>query len=155
MRAWYDIAGLDLDSPEDEDGIRESATAVQALVERETSRGLAAERVVLAGFSQGGAVALHAGLRAPRRLGGVIALSTYLPLASKLGEAHPANAAVPVFMAHGIWDNVLPQTIGARSRDVLREHGYDVEWHEYPVAHGVCAEEVGDVRAWLRRVLAL
>ena len=128
---------------------------MQALVQREQERGIAADRIVLAGFSQGGAIALHAGLRAPQRLGGVMALSTYLPLASQLGEAHPANAPVPVFMAHGTWDNVVPHTIGARSRDLLRTHGYDVEWHEYPVAHGVCAEEVADVRDWLQRVLSL
>jgi phospholipase/carboxylesterase len=155
MRAWYDIAGLDRHSPEDEAGIRESAAAVQALVAREQSRGIAPDRIVLAGFSQGGAVALHAGLRTPQRLGGLIALSTYLPLSSKLGEAHPANAAVPVFMAHGTWDNVVPHAVGAGSRDVLRSHGYDVEWHDYPVAHGVCADEVAHVRAWLQRVLPL
>jgi phospholipase/carboxylesterase len=155
MRAWYDIAGLDRRAPEDEAGIRESAAAVQALVERETKRGVAADRVVLAGFSQGGAIALHAGLRAPQRLGGVVALSTYLPLAVKLGEAHPANAAVSVFMAHGTWDDIVPHAMGVSSRDALRERGYDVDWHEYPVAHGVCAEEIGHLRGWLERVLSL
>jgi phospholipase/carboxylesterase len=155
MRAWYDIVGLDRRAAEDEAGIRESAAAVQALVERETARGVPAGRVVLAGFSQGGAIALHTGLRAPQRLGGVVALSTYLPLAAKLGEAHPANAAVSVFMAHGTRDDIVPHAMGSSSRDVLRERGYDVEWHEYPVAHGVCAEEIDNLRSCLQRVLSL
>lgn len=155
MPAWYDILGLDRHSAEDEAGIRDSAAAVQALLQREFERGVPAERIVVAGFSQGGALALFTGLRAPQRLGGVAALSTYLPLPSKLPEAHPANAAVPVFMAHGTLDDIVPHALGAGSRDVLRDRGYDVEWHEYPVSHGVCAEEVADLRAWLARVLSL
>jgi phospholipase/carboxylesterase len=154
MRAWYDILGFDRGAGEDEDGIRESASAVRALVEREKRRGVAADRIVLAGFSQGGALALHTALREPERLAGVMALSSYLPLAARLAtEAHPANAATPVFMAHGTWDNVLPLALGERSRDLLLARGCDVEWHTYPIPHSVCAEEIAQMREWLLRVL--
>jgi phospholipase/carboxylesterase len=154
MRAWYDILALDGRAGEDEGGIREAAGSVSELVRREVRRGVAAERIVLAGFSQGGAVALHTALREPSRLGGVVALSSYLPLASALaGEAHPANAALPVFMAHGSRDELLPLTLGERSRDALRARGYDVEWHVYPMPHAVCAEEIAQLRDWLTRVL--
>jgi phospholipase/carboxylesterase len=154
MRAWYDIEGLDRRAREDEDGLGASAAGVRALVEREKERGIPADRIVLAGFSQGGAVALHTALRHPERLGGVIALSAYLPLAASLaGQAHPANAAAPVFMAHGVQDMVVPTALGEGSRDALLARGYDVEWHTYPMPHSVCAEEIADVRAWLRRVL--
>ena len=154
MRAWYDIVGLDRRSPEDEAGLAASADGVRALVEGEKERGIPAERIVLAGFSQGGALALHTALRHPERLGGVLALSTYLPLASRLAdEAHPANAAVPVFMAHGAYDMVVPPALGEGSRDALRARGYDVEWRTYPMPHSVCAEEIADARAWLLRAL--
>jgi phospholipase/carboxylesterase len=154
MRAWYDIVGLDRRSPEDQEGLAGSAAGVRALVEREKERGVPADRVVLAGFSQGGAVALHTALRHPERLGGVIALSTYLPLAAHLAEhAHPANAALPIFMAHGLHDVVVPRSLGEGSRDALLARGYDVEWHTYPIQHGVCSEEIADVRAWLLRAL--
>jgi len=154
MRAWFDILGLSSGSPEDEAGIRESAAAIDRLVEREARRGIPADRVVLAGFSQGGALALHTALRHPQRLAGVIALSTYLPLTTRLPvEAHPANAAVPIFMAHGTWDDVVPLALGEASRDVLLRQGYDVEWHTYPVPHSISAEEIADVREWLRRAL--
>jgi phospholipase/carboxylesterase len=153
MRAWYDIASLD-GSAEDEAGIVESADAIRGLIERERERGIPSDRIVVAGFSQGGALALHTALREPSRLAGVIALSSYLPLASKLDrEAHPANAAVPVFMAHGSYDPVLPFALGQRSRDLLRSHGYEVDWHTYPIAHSVCAEEIVAIRDWLARVL--
>jgi phospholipase/carboxylesterase len=155
MRAWYDIAGLDRRSREDEAGIRESARAVLDLVRRERERGIDGSRIVLAGFSQGGALALFAALRWPERLAGVAALSTYLPLASTLEkEAHPANAATPVFMAHGTDDSLVSPDLGRGSRDLLRSLGYDVEWHEYPIPHSVCAEEVADLRAWLLRALS-
>lgn len=154
MRAWYDILGFDRGAGEDEPGIRESARAIRALVERERERGIPADRIVLAGFSQGGAMALHSALRAPERLAGVVALSTYLPLASTLAsEAHPANAATAVFMAHGTWDNVVPLALGERSRDTLQAAGYDVEWHTYPIPHSVCAEEIEQLRGFLQRVL--
>ena len=154
MRAWYDILGFDRHAAEDEDGIRESAAGVRALVEREKQRGIAADRIVLAGFSQGGAIALYTALREPERLAGVIALSTYVPLASKLeAESHPANAAVPIFMGHGQWDDIVPLALGERSRDALRSRGHDVEWHTYPMPHSVCPEEIAQMRDWLMRVL--
>ena len=154
MRAWYDIEGLDRRAREDEHGLGASAAGVRALVEREKERGIPVDRIVLAGFSQGGAVALFTALRHPERLGGVIALSTYLPLAAKLAEhAHPANAAAPIFMAHGLHDMVVPTALGEGSRDALLACGYDVDWHTYPMPHSVCAEEIADLRGWLRRVL--
>jgi phospholipase/carboxylesterase len=154
MRAWYDIAGLDRRSPEDESGIRAVSEAIGALLRRERERGIAADRIVVAGFSQGGAMALFTGLRWPERLGGIVALSTYLPLAATLeAEAHPANAAVPVFMAHGSFDPIVPAGLGEGSRDRLLARGYDVEWHSYPMPHSVCADEVLDLRAFLLRAL--
>lgn len=154
MRAWYDILALDRSAAEDEAGIRQSAESIRALVRREKGRGIAADRIVLAGFSQGGAMALFTALREPERLGGVLALSTYLPLAKALErEAHPANAAVPVLMAHGTFDPVVPPLLGEASRDLLLSRGYDVEWKTYPMPHSVCAEEVRDIREWLLHVL--
>jgi len=154
MRAWYDIAAIDRRAVEDEAGIRASAEGIRTLVRRERERGIPADRIVLAGFSQGGAMALFTGLREPERLAGVLALSTYLPLAPRLAaEAHPANAAVPVFMAHGTFDPIVSFSLGGGTRDLLCSRGYDVEWRSYPMAHGVCADEVGDVRTWLLRVL--
>ena len=154
MRAWYDIAAIDRRAPEDETGLRASAEALGVLVHRERARGIAADRIVLAGFSQGGALALFAALRWPERLAGAAALSCYLPLAGTLpAEAHPANAAVPVFMAHGTFDPVVPAALGESSRDLLRSRGYDVDWHAYPMPHSVCAQEVADLREWLLGVL--
>lgn len=154
MRAWYDILGLDRHAVQDEKGIRESAETARALVARERERGIASDRIVLAGFSQGGAIALFAGLREARRLGGILALSTYLPLADRLdAEAHPANAAVPIFMAHGTLDSLVPLSLGEGSRELLAARGYDVDWRTYPMPHSVSAEEVADVRQWLLRVL--
>jgi phospholipase/carboxylesterase len=154
MRAWYDIVAIDRRAPEDESGIRSAAEAVRALVRRERERGIAADRIVLAGFSQGGAMALFAGLREAERLAGVLALSCYVPLAATLAtEANPANAAVSVFMAHGTFDPVVPIALGERSRDLLRSRGYQVDWHTYPMAHAVSSPEIGDVRSWLLAVL--
>ena len=154
MRAWYDIVAIDRRAPEDEDGIRESAEAVFGLVRRERERGIAADRIVLAGFSQGGAMALFAALRWPERLAGVVALSAYLPLAARIEkEAHPANAAASVFMAHGTFDPLVPPALGEGSRDLLRSLGHDVEWHTYPMPHSVCADEVQDLRGFLLRTL--
>jgi phospholipase/carboxylesterase len=154
MRAWYDIAGLDRRALEDDAGIRQSAEAIGELVRREQGRGIAADRIVLAGFSQGGAMALFTALRWPERLGGVVALSCYMPVGGTLpAEAHPANAAVPVFMAHGTMDPIVPTALGEGSRDLLRSRGYDVEWHTYPMPHSVCAPEVDHLRAWLLRAL--
>jgi phospholipase/carboxylesterase len=154
MRAWYDITALDRRAAEDEAGVRASAQEVAALVQRERERGIAADRIVLAGFSQGGAMALFTGLRWPERLAGVVALSCYLPLAATFpAEAHPANAAVPVFMAHGTFDPILPAALAEGSCDLLRSRGYDVDWRTYPMPHSVCAQEVSDLREWLLRVL--
>jgi phospholipase/carboxylesterase len=154
MRAWYDIAGFDRRAPVDEGGIRESAEAIGALVRREGERGIPASRIVLAGFSQGGAMALFLGLRWPERLGGILALSTYLPLGEELAaEAHPANAAVSVLMAHGSFDPIVPKALGEASRERLRRLGYDVDWRSYPMPHSVRAQEVADLREWLLRAL--
>ncbi|MBN8739896.1 MAG: carboxylesterase [Lysobacterales bacterium 69-70] len=155
MRAWYDIKGTDIASRQDEAGVRESMTQLDALIAREADRGVPAERVFLAGFSQGGAIVLAGGVRHARRLGGVVALSTYLPIdATTAAERSPANADLPVFMAHGSHDPVVPQPLGARSRDILRGLGYRVDWHSYPMAHSVCAEEIADLRQWLGLRLA-
>jgi phospholipase/carboxylesterase len=155
MRAWYDVYGLG-GGQEDVQGLRASQQAVTALIERERSRGIDATAVVLAGFSQGGAMALLAGLRHAERLAGVMALSCYLPLAATLAaEASAANRDVPIFMAHGLYDDVIPVDRARRSRDLLIAAGYRVEWHEYRVPHAVCAEEMGDIAAWLTRVLRL
>ena len=157
MRAWYDVSFGDLEGNSrrpDALGIHESQEQVTALVEREKSRGIASGKIVLAGFSQGGAIALQTGLRHPERLAGVMALSTYLPLADSLPlEAAPANKATPVFMAHGLFDPLLPLVMGTGSMTYLTGLGYSVEWHQYPMQHSVCAEEIGDIGAWLRRVL--
>jgi phospholipase/carboxylesterase len=157
MRAWYDVSFGDLEGRSrkaDEKGVRASQAAIGRLIEREVARGIATESIVLAGFSQGGAIALQTGLRYPRRLAGVMALSTYLPLADSLPlEAAPANTATPVFMAHGTQDPVVPYAMGSGSRDLLKSMGYQVEWREYPMPHSVCLEEVRDISGWLRRVL--
>ncbi len=150
VRAWYDIAGFDLAQKQDEAGIRGSVDAVQELVAREVARGVAESAIVLAGFSQGGAIALTAGLRHPRQLAGIVALSTYLPIADATGrERSPANAATPVFLAHGAFDPVVPQYLGERSRDQLRAWDCAVDWHSYPMAHQVCPPEIADLGDWL------
>jgi len=150
MRAWYDILGFDRRAREDAAGIRASAAAVTELVDREIERGMSSDRIVLAGFSQGGAIALHTALREPRPLAGVLALSTYLPLAATLAsERSAANARLPLFMAHGTDDGVLPLQLAETSRGALEALGYAVEWHAYPMAHSVCLEEVGAIGAWL------
>jgi phospholipase/carboxylesterase len=159
MRAWYDILSFDRGGPADESGIRASGRLLDALIERERARGIAAGRIVVAGFSQGGAIALHAGLRSSVRLAGIMALSTYLPLqqyfeAEVVRAPHRANAEVPIFMAHGRFDPVLTYEMGIESAQRLRAAGFSVEWHEYPMAHSVCAEEVVAIRAWLLSVAA-
>ena len=155
MRAWYDILGADLARREDERGVRASQALVEALIAREKARGAPAQRILLAGFSQGGAIALQTGLRQPERLAGIMALSTYVPIAESLAaEAHAANRDVPVFMAHGLYDPIIPVAAARRSCALLRQLGYDVEWHEYPMPHSVAPQELDDIGAWLRRVLA-
>ena len=150
MRAWYDILGFDRRAREDAAGIRASAAAVTELVDREIERGMSSDRIVLAGFSQGGAIALHTALREPRPLAGVLALSTYLPLAATLAsERSAANARLPLFMAHGTDDGVLPLQLAETARGALEALGYAVEWHAYPMAHSVCMEEIGAIGAWV------
>lgn len=155
MRAWYDIIVTDLVRREDEAGLRESQAAIAALIDAERARGVPAERIVLVGFSQGCAMALMTGLRYPERLGGVAALSGYLPLAATTAaERSPANAALPIFMAHGAQDPIVVPARGTASRDALRALGHDVAWHDYPMPHSVCPEEISDLNAWLLTQLA-
>jgi len=155
MRAWYDVLGFDADAPQDEDGLRRSQSLVEALIARERQRGIPAGRIVLAGFSQGCAMALLTGLRYPERLAGIAGLSGYLPLAGTTAqERHPANRATPVFLAHGTGDEIVALERGEASREALGALGYAVEWHDYPMGHSVCPQEVADLEAWLLRVLA-
>ncbi len=155
MRAWYDLIGLDLSAREDEAGIRAAMGQLGALIAREGERGVAAERLLLAGFSQGGTVALAGGLRHPARLAGIVALSTWLPLAATtIAERHAANAGLPIFMGHGSLDPVVPQALGSATRELLSGLGYAVDWHSYPMAHQVMAEEIADLRRWIGARLA-
>lgn len=155
MRAWYDILGTEMQGVQDEAGLRQSQKLVEELLEREEQRGIPAERIVLAGFSQGCAMSLLAGLRYPRRLAGIAGLSGYLPLAQHTAaERSEANRATPVFLAHGTMDDIVVYPRGEASRDELRGLGQDVEWHEYPMGHSVCMEEIRDLEAWLKKVLA-
>ena len=154
MRAWYDVRGVGGERREDGDGVRASHAQIGALIARERARGITPDRLVLAGFSQGGAMALHTGLRHPERLAGIMALSCALPLADTLAaEAAPANRAVPIFMAHGTYDDVIPIARARQARDVLVKGDYSVEWHDYPMPHSVCTEEIADISAWLTTVL--
>lgn len=150
MRAWYDLRTLDIGSRQDEAGIRASVDEIEALLAREHARGIAPQQLVLAGFSQGGAIALAAGLRHAGRLAGIVALSSYLPLAEGTAvESSTANAAVPIFWGHGSLDPIVPLALGTRSREYLQQLGHGVEWHDYPMAHQVCAQEIADLRIWL------
>lgn len=154
MRAWYDILAPNIPQREDEAGLRRSMAEVDALIDAQRRQGIASERIVLAGFSQGCAMTLLTGLRHGERLAGLAGLSGYLPLATRLAaERSLANAGLPVFLAHGRSDPVVPFAAGTASRDVLRAMGYAVEWHEYPMPHSVCAEEIADLQDWLLRVL--
>jgi phospholipase/carboxylesterase len=154
MRAWYDVYNLEGVRREDETGVRASQNRVEALIAREKARGVAARHIVLAGFSQGGAIALQTGLRHAERLAGIMALSTFLPLAATVAkEASAANRDVPIFMAHGAYDDLIPLARAAASRDVLTAAGYRVQWTEYRMPHAVCGEEIADVARWLRTVL--
>jgi phospholipase/carboxylesterase len=153
MPAWYDILQLG-GGPEDEAGIRASEGRLRGLVEQQKKTGIDSKRIVLAGFSQGGAIALQTALRFPEPLAGVLALSTYLPLAGTLDrEAHAGNRNTPIFMAHGLYDDVIPLARAEQSRAKLEATGYGVKWHTYPMAHSVCAPEIGDIAAFLRGVL--
>ncbi|MFP7722335.1 alpha/beta hydrolase [Lysobacter sp. A3-1-A15] len=150
MRAWYDILDMNLAQRADEAGVDASVTQVEALIEREAARGVPASRIVLAGFSQGGAIALATAVRRPEPLAGVVALSTYLPMPGRLAnERSDRAAAQPVFMAHGQFDPVVPHAGGKASAALLREWGFSVDWHDYPMAHQVCGEEIDALAAWL------
>jgi len=151
MPAWYDIRSDDINEEQDAEGIRESQRAVDALIAQEIAAGIAPSNVFLAGFSQGGAIALHCGLRSAQRLGGILALSTYLPLAETVAaEAHPSAAATPIFMAHGRSDPIVPYALGNASLEGLTALGYSVEWHEYAMPHTVCMEEIEEIEQWLK-----
>jgi phospholipase/carboxylesterase len=153
MRAWYDIAQNDIARMPDERGIRESQRSIEELIARERARGMAADRIVLAGFSQGGAIALQTGLRHREKLAAIVALSTYLPLEDSLiGESAAANRSTPVFMAHGTQDPVIALDLAQASHRALKARGYSVEWHTWPMPHSVCAEELEALGAFLARV---
>jgi phospholipase/carboxylesterase len=159
MRAWYDILTLDRGGPQDEAGIRESGGMLEALIEREHDRGIGYERIVVAGFSQGGAIALHTATRFGQPLAGLMALSTYVPLRESLdaevfGNESSQPRTLPIFMAHGVFDPVLPVQLGESTRDLLTANGFTVEWHDYPMAHAVCPDEIGHIRNWLKSVYA-
>jgi phospholipase/carboxylesterase len=153
MRAWYDVSDAAI-RREDEAGVRGSQALLEGLITREKQRGSAGNRIVVAGFSQGGAIALQTGLRHAERLAGIMALSCYLPIADNFAdEAHPANRDVPVFMGHGTQDPVVTLARAVESRELLERAGYRIEWHDYPMPHSVCMEEIRDIGAWLRRIL--
>ena len=155
MRAWYDVRDDVGVRREDEPGVRASQARIEALIAREKTRGITADRLVLAGFSQGGAMGLHTGLRHAERLAGIMALSCFLPLADRVAaEASPADRDVPIFMAHGTHDPLIPLARALQARDTLVSLGYRVEWHQYPMPHAVCDAEVLDIADWLRRILA-
>ena len=156
MRAWYDIFGFDAQQRrEDDAGLRASQALVEAVIAKEKSRGIAARRIVIAGFSQGCAMTLMTGFRHDERLAGLVGLSGYLPLAAHAeAERHEANRDVPIFLAHGTQDSVIPIARARASRDVLAAMGHAIEWHEYPMPHSVCAEEIVDLNRWLLGVLA-
>jgi phospholipase/carboxylesterase len=153
MRAWYDILQMG-GGPEDEAGIRESQVLLEKLISTQKQKGIPARKIVLAGFSQGGAIALQTAPRHAERLAGVMALSTYLPLQRKLQqERNPMNNDLPVFMAHGSYDPMIPMVRAMQSRDALQALGYPVEWREYPMPHSVCPEEIADIAEFLVRIL--
>ena len=153
MRAWYDITDGAI-RREDERGVRASQALIETLIGREKERGTKAERLVLAGFSQGGAIALQTGLRYPQRVAGIMALSTYVPISEHLhAEASAANRKAPIFMAHGSFDPVIPLAWAQESRKLLQSLGYALEWREYSMPHSVCPEELADIGAWLQKIL--
>lgn len=152
MRAWYDIVSMDFRSRADAAGVAESIAQVEALIEQEQARGIAPDRIVLAGFSQGGAITLAAGLARKQPLAGLVALSTYLPDAAAIAQLAQGANSQPVFMAHGSSDPVIPVQIGEHSAQLLQGAGFALEWHRYPMAHQVCAEEIRDLGDWLGRL---
>lgn len=156
MRGWYDVTAAELNREQDAKGIEESAALLESLISQEREAGIAPDRIVLAGFSQGGAVALHCGVRHADALGGIAALSTYLPLAERFErEKSPASLGTPIFMAHGRDDPLIPMALGMRSRDLLLQAGYEVLWYDYAMQHAVCPEQIADLGRWLRERLSL
>lgn len=155
MRAWYDVRSPDLTQMEDAAAIAESGRFLHALIDTEIAQGIPSNKIVVAGFSQGGAVALYGGLRYNQPLAGILGLSCYLPLADTLAaEASPANQETPILLQHGREDPIIPIAHGQASRDQLQEAGYDVIWHDYPMPHSVCMEEIAEIGEWLGRLLA-
>lgn len=155
MRAWYDVVEADLERSPDESGVHASEQILKGYIDAEVSEGIPTERIILAGFSQGGAIALHTALRYPRPLAGILALSTYLPLHQELTlEAHSANRSISIFMAHGSSDPMITLAQAENSRDFLRSLGYLIEWHTYPMPHAVIREEIRDIGDWVCRILA-
>jgi phospholipase/carboxylesterase len=157
MRAWYDIYSLDAHGRSDEAGIRESSAILVSLLEREKARGIKPEKILLAGFSQGGAIAIHTAMRSPEKLAGLMALSTWLPMpeafaAEVVDNPDAGDTALPIFMAHGSQDPMLPVQMGRDAKELMIRNGFDVEWHEYPMAHQVCVEEINDIRSWMLQV---
>ena len=154
MRAWYDIISIQRGAAQDEAGIRASHAIVEALIRRENERGIPSSKIVLAGFSQGGAMALYSGTRYPEKLAGIMGLSCYMLLESRLAaERSAANQATPIFLGHGTQDPVVSLVLGEGTRRMLETQGYPVEWHAYPMPHSVCPQEVADIAAWLQRVV--
>jgi len=155
MRGWYDISSLEFGQQEDAKGIQQSSQAIAQLIEQEIKRGIASQRILLAGFSQGGAIVLHTALRYPKPLAGLMALSTYLPLKNTLeNERHLANKNIPFFMAHGLQDEIVKYQYGIESRKLLEKNNYSVEWHDYTMGHSVCIDEIKDIRDWLLKHLS-
>jgi phospholipase/carboxylesterase len=155
MRSWYDITEARIEARQDEAGIRASQAEIEKIIAQEKARGIAAGNIFLAGFSQGGAIALHTGLRQAEKLGGILALSTYLPLHERFTtEASSTAKDTPIFMAHGRNDPVVPYSLGKSSRDLLQQQDYQVDWHEYGMQHSVCQEEVGDIEKWLAGIVS-
>ena len=152
MRAWYDIVTLDAEGRADADGVRESTAILEALIAREIQRGISADKIIVAGFSMGGAIAINTALNTAHSLAGLMALSTYLPLPGEV-DGSSGSRELPVFMAHGSFDPMLPMQWGRLSAQKLEETGFKVEWHDYPMAHAVCPQEIADIRNWLLRVL--
>ncbi len=156
MRAWYDLFGLQSKHPQDAAGIEKTQVYIESLIAQENNRGIASERIVIAGFSQGGAIALHVASRQQQALAGVLALSTYLPLQDKLAQQKTSQSLnTPIFMAHGTFDEVITLERCQQSVNVLQENGYQMEWHEYPMAHSVHPQEINDIRTFLQRTLSV
>jgi len=153
MRAWYDVVAPDLTARQDQAGIENSASLIAELIDEQIDQGISERKIILAGFSQGGAMALHIGLRSRYELAGIMALSTYLPLAEELPLQRATSKTPPIFMAHGHFDPVVPMQAGVKSKQIMESLGYKIQWQEYPMEHSVCGEEVADISAWLQGIV--